>query len=213
MKPKPYVYNRKEIDYNNSQENWNYLKSCVDEHRASSEKELEQAQAQYTAATDLESRVSLMIGADAVDEHSFYKLHLMIRHDWDEKTASEQASIICFERHPPESFHGMYHRSQKVGDQTLSTKKASYLCEHVNDVTLYYWKYLIVTIYYIQDYTFFQLRYFYNVLKKRLDDRQRKPEITIVETEDMIRMLKSRRLLKRFKKEHPAVYAAYLMDK
>jgi hypothetical protein len=213
MKPKPYVHNRKEINYNNSQENWDYLKSCVEEHKTSSKEEFELAKERFKSAKNFEAKVSSMMLSDELDEHLFYKLHLMTMYDWDEETASRKATIICFQRNPPESFQGLYHRSLKIGDQTLNTKKASFLFEQVNDESLNYSEHIWITIYYLQDYTFFMLQYRYDVVEKRMAKDQRKVVIKVVETEKMMKRLKTNRLFKRFMKNHPAVYAAYLMEK
>jgi len=213
MKPKPYVYNRMEIDYNNSKENWDFISDSLDKHREEAEQELERAKAEYAKSIEKEERVLSLKKEAERNEHLFYKLHLMTNKDWDEETASKKATIVCFQRHPPESFHGMYHRSMKIGDQTLNTKKASFLFEQVNDESLNYSDHMWITIYYLQDYTFFMLQYRYDVLEKRMAKNQQKVDIKVVETEKMMKMLKTRRLLKKFIKNHPAVYAGYLMEK
>lgn len=213
MKAKQYQYRGRDLDYSGSQENWEFISDSLDKHREQAVQELELAKAEYAEAVKREELVIASLRDAERDEHLFYKLHLMTNKDWDEEAASKKATIVCFQRHPPKTFHGMYHRSLKIGDQTLSTKKASFLFEQVDDETLNYADHIWVTIYYLQGYTFFMLQYRYNVLEKRMAKNQPRVEIKVIETEKMMQGIKTRRLLKRFMKEHPAVYAAYLMDK
>lgn len=213
MNATQYQYKGRDLDYSGSQENWDYISESLEMHREEAEQELEQAKVKHAEAVKREELVnSLMKGAER-NEHLFYKLHLLLTSFDGEEDANRRAVNITFLRNPPATMHGVIHRSFKIDGLTLNTKKASCLFEDVSSHLLYSESLIWVSICYLQDYTFFMFDFFYDVVGKRVSTRYRKPGIRIIQPDKAIQILKTRRLLKRFMKEHPAVYAAYLMDK
>jgi hypothetical protein len=213
MKATQYQYKGRDLDYSGSQENWDYISESLELHREQAKQELERAKKKHAEAVEREELVvSLMKGAKR-NEHLFYKLHLLLTSVDGEEDANRRAVNISFLRNPPSTMHGVIHRSIKIDGENLNTRKASYLFEDVENYLLYRESVISVSICYLQGYTFFKLNFFYDVLGKCIAKKYRKPEIRVVEQDRAIRMLKTKRLLKRFSKEHPAVYAAYLMDK
>lgn len=57
------------------------------------------------------------------------------------------------------------------------------------------------------------IKYFYDVVDNHIAKKKKRPTITVIEAEKVIKMLKSKNLLNRFKKEHRIVYAEYLANK
>jgi len=213
MNPRSYHRHGHEIDFNGSQENWDYISKSVEKHMKNNEEQLAQAKASYEESLEVESRVVESLNSMDRTEQLFYKLHLMIENGFDEEKAEKQSAIICFQRNPPKSFHGIFNRSLKVDGLTISTKNAVYLFEEVNDNSLLWSGGVWVTIYYLQEFTFFKINYFYDVVENHITKKKKRPTITVIEAGKVVKMLKSKNLLNRFKKEHRIVYAAYLMEK
>jgi hypothetical protein len=213
MKPKPYHRHGHEIDFNGSQENWDYISKSIVKHMMNNEEKLAQAKANYEESLDVENRVVESLGSMDRTEQLFYKLHLMIEYGFDEEKSEKQSAIICFQRNPPKTFHGIFNRSLKVDGRLINTKNAVYLFEEVNDNSLIWSGGVWVTIYYLQDFTFFVIHYFYDVVENHLTKKKKRPTITVIEAGKVMKMLKSKNLLNRFKKEHRIVYAEYLANK
>ncbi|PKL23817.1 MAG: hypothetical protein CVV47_13485 [Spirochaetae bacterium HGW-Spirochaetae-3] len=213
MKAKPYECFGCELEFTGSQENWDYISEALAKHKIDAEKELDFAKAEYAKSVEREERVKLLMTEREHSEHLFYKIHLFLTQYFEEADAERLATNIIFLRNPPQSLHGMVHRTIKKEGLTLSTKKASYLFDDISDHLMHCKSVLWVSICYLQDYTFFMFSYYYDIIEKRIAKGYTKPLFSIVDTDKAIRMLKTRRLLNKFKKSHPAVYAAYLMDK
>jgi hypothetical protein len=119
MKANPYLYFRHEMEFTGSQENWDYISETLEKHKIDAENELEFAKAEYAKAVEREEQVKLLMAEREHKEHLFYKLHLLLTHDYEEVEAERLANNIMFLRNPPKSLHGMVHRNIKIEGRTL----------------------------------------------------------------------------------------------
>jgi hypothetical protein len=201
-----------DIEYSGKAADWKGLKRALLEKRSFREDYFQMLIYDNAKSQIDEDKLLAAIDEGDKSEHLYYQLYAYLEREITEEQASVIASIIQYKKHPIETFRGKIDKTKKIDGNTFSTKSASFIFEELGEPDS--WGYVSVSQYFVQHDTCFCLSFRYSLPADSVEkSKAPRPELALVDGEELIAKLKKSRKLASFKKKYKHIYAGFLMDR